>query len=336
MTIPTTDLKDSCRQMLIAAKEAEESGGANIVPLDVSENGTYTPSEGVDGFSPVTVNVSGGSVGDVYIPPDPESWVYPSNWIPQPEAPGPLEIVGVIQVAKTEIDATYHQDFFVGLKSSETIEDAHICYIDWGDGTVDDITSIRKTDYGQNYDHNYTTEGFDDGSEYYQYIVKVTISENYADTVGLGRISSGFLYFCTGTSIVASYPVWSPFFESKNTLEILKLGNFGTLDCCKLNALVEVDYSVELTGDLGTDAFEGATKLRLITTPKSGTSMTFPEVTGIRISGTSIEKLIVPNALVYQYPILETYGNPLIKYLECSRFYGVDPVEGKCAHICYY
>lgn len=36
-------------------------GGATIQPLSVTQNGTYTAPTGVDGYSPVTVNVSGGS-----------------------------------------------------------------------------------------------------------------------------------------------------------------------------------------------------------------------------------------------------------------------------------
>jgi len=35
-------------------------GGATIEALNVTQNGTYTASGGVDGYSPVTVNVSGG------------------------------------------------------------------------------------------------------------------------------------------------------------------------------------------------------------------------------------------------------------------------------------
>lgn len=35
-------------------------GGGTIEPLSVTQNGTYTASGGVDGYSPVTVNVQGG------------------------------------------------------------------------------------------------------------------------------------------------------------------------------------------------------------------------------------------------------------------------------------
>lgn len=35
-----------------------------IVPLEITENGTYTAQEGIDGYSPITVNVEGSSGGD--------------------------------------------------------------------------------------------------------------------------------------------------------------------------------------------------------------------------------------------------------------------------------
>ena len=38
--------------------------GAVVQPLSVNQNGTYNPPSGVDGYAPVTVNVSGGS-GDI-------------------------------------------------------------------------------------------------------------------------------------------------------------------------------------------------------------------------------------------------------------------------------
>ena len=38
----------------------------NIQPLSITSNGTYTASGGVDGYSPITVNVSGGGGGGSY------------------------------------------------------------------------------------------------------------------------------------------------------------------------------------------------------------------------------------------------------------------------------
>ena len=48
------------------------SGSSSVVqPLSVTQNGTYTPPSGVDGYAPVTVNVSGGG----------EDWVSLKNYI---------------------------------------------------------------------------------------------------------------------------------------------------------------------------------------------------------------------------------------------------------------
>ena len=42
------------------ARSVQWGGGSAVVqPLSVTQNGTYNPPSGVDGYSPVTVNVSG-------------------------------------------------------------------------------------------------------------------------------------------------------------------------------------------------------------------------------------------------------------------------------------
>lgn len=59
------------KRLLTAGKYCDKnilvsaSGGASpvIEPLEVTTNGTYTAPAGVDGYSPVTVNVSGGDSG---------------------------------------------------------------------------------------------------------------------------------------------------------------------------------------------------------------------------------------------------------------------------------
>ena len=67
------------KRLLTAGKYCDKnilvtaSGGAAtpvIEPLEVTENGTYNAPDGVDGYSPVTVNVSGGitlSGGQLYV-----------------------------------------------------------------------------------------------------------------------------------------------------------------------------------------------------------------------------------------------------------------------------
>ena len=51
----------------IEARSVQWGGGGGVVvqPLSVTQNGTYNPPSGVDGYAPVVVNVSGGG-GDPY------------------------------------------------------------------------------------------------------------------------------------------------------------------------------------------------------------------------------------------------------------------------------
>lgn len=44
----------------VSAVQAIPTGGGVIQPLSATQNGTYNPPSGVDGYAPVTVNVSGG------------------------------------------------------------------------------------------------------------------------------------------------------------------------------------------------------------------------------------------------------------------------------------
>ena len=45
----------------LEARSVQWGGGSAVVqPLSVTQNGTYNPPSGVDGYAPVTVNVSGG------------------------------------------------------------------------------------------------------------------------------------------------------------------------------------------------------------------------------------------------------------------------------------
>jgi hypothetical protein len=45
----------------LEARSVQWGGGTPVVqPLSVTQNGTYNPPSGVDGYAPVTVNVSGG------------------------------------------------------------------------------------------------------------------------------------------------------------------------------------------------------------------------------------------------------------------------------------
>ena len=53
----------------VSAVQAIPSGSGVVQPLSVTQNGTYNPTSGVDGYAPVTVNVSGGGGGSEWIKP---------------------------------------------------------------------------------------------------------------------------------------------------------------------------------------------------------------------------------------------------------------------------
>lgn len=71
VTVPSTSTLDDYADYI---DSIQTSGGtANIQPLSVTANGTYIASGSINGYSPVTVNVSGGDSGG-------SSWVRPSDW----------------------------------------------------------------------------------------------------------------------------------------------------------------------------------------------------------------------------------------------------------------
>ena len=68
------DIGDAIREQLgvqteykpsqMAGAIAQIHGNPELETLNVTQNGTYTPSSGYDGFSEVEVNVAGGGGGD--------------------------------------------------------------------------------------------------------------------------------------------------------------------------------------------------------------------------------------------------------------------------------
>ena len=49
----------------VSAVQAIPTGSGVVQPLSVTQNGTYNPPSGVDGYAPITVNVSGGGSNTV-------------------------------------------------------------------------------------------------------------------------------------------------------------------------------------------------------------------------------------------------------------------------------
>ena len=97
------------------------SGGGTptIQSLSVTQNGTYTAPSGVDGYSPVTVNVSGG---DEPIPDDGKTRIF-------------------IHIAEGTPDnrLTFYLRFTASTANNTTV--------DWGDGVSETLGSNTATNY---------------------------------------------------------------------------------------------------------------------------------------------------------------------------------------------
>lgn len=64
----------------IIVENTPDGGDAPVInPLSITANGTYTAPAGVDGYSPVTVNVSGGSLPSIISKIDGGSFTLPND-----------------------------------------------------------------------------------------------------------------------------------------------------------------------------------------------------------------------------------------------------------------
>ena len=136
-----------------AIDDIQTGGSAVIQSLSVTENGTYTAPAGVDGYSPVTVNVSGG--GDTPIPDDGKTriWIHIADGTPDNRL-------------------TFYLRF--------TASEANNTTVDWGDGTIETLGSTTAT----NYSHKYPSGG--------DYIITMTVNSGtirFEGTKGSGGYS---------------------------------------------------------------------------------------------------------------------------------------------------
>lgn len=148
-----------------AIGDIQTGGTPTIQALTVTENGTYTAPSGVDGYSPVTVNVSGG--GDTPIPDDGKTRIF-------------------ISIAEGTPDnrLTFYLRFTASTANNTTV--------DWGDGTTETLGSTTAT----NYSHKYSQGG--------DYIITMTVNTGTISFVGSSG-SSGNSIYGERTSTSANY-----------------------------------------------------------------------------------------------------------------------------------
>lgn len=210
--------------MIINAAGSKGGGSTPVInPLSVTENGTYTAPSGVDGYSPVVVNVSGGGGGSVeendvnfydydgtcvasYSAADfAELTAMPSNpshtgltaqgwnWS-LANAKGYVATYGMLDIGqmyvtddgKTRLYCHFSKgrlDPYVGIGLNGTAK------IDWGDGSQNDTITGSSTSTIIYTHHTYATEG--------DYIISIDITAGQASLAGANS-STGKSYVLTG------------------------------------------------------------------------------------------------------------------------------------------
>lgn len=148
-----TDIEWTVEGFADAIGDIQTGGGSAVVqPLSVTENGVYTAPSGVDGYSPVTVNVQGG---EEVVPDDGKTriWIHIGEDTP-------------------ENRSTFYLRFTASTANNTTI--------DWGDGTTETKGSTSATSYS----HRYPQGG--------DYVITLTVNSgtiNFMGSSGTGGYS---------------------------------------------------------------------------------------------------------------------------------------------------
>ena len=249
-------------------------GGAVVQPLSVTTNGTYTAPSGVDGYSPVTVNVSGGGGGEAVSRSDVNFYDYDGTLLysfttaevndsgfTMPSNPSHTGLTAqgwnwTLAQLRTQLTAMPTQAVDVGqmyiTDDGKTrlycrFEEGRLhpylgiglngtVVIDWGDGSATStLTGTSLTD-AQVADHVYASGG--------DYVITLTVTSGSAQIYGNSSIT--FLLRKSGSSSSYNSLVYS-------------------------NSLVKVQLGTDI--GIGTNAFNSCHSLASITIPSGVTSI---------------------------------------------------------------
>ena len=249
-------------------------GGAVVQPLSVTTNGTYTAPSGVDGYSPVTVNVSGGGGGEAVSRSDVNFYDYDGTLLysfttaevndsgfTMPSNPSHTGLTAqgwnwTLAQLRTQLTAMPTQAVDVGqmyiTDDGKTrlycrFEEGRLhpylgiglngtVVIDWGDGSATStLTGTSLTD-AQVADHVYASGG--------DYVITLTVTSGSAQIYGNSSIT--FLLRKSGSSSSYNSLVYS-------------------------NSLVKVQLGTDIV--IGTNAFYNCYSLASITIPSGVTSI---------------------------------------------------------------
>ena len=289
VTVPSATKLDGYPTLI----DSIPSGGSAVIePLSVTANGTYTAPTGVDGYSPVSVNVSGGGGGSVS-PKQINFFDYDgtclhsftaSEWANETALPSNPSHTGLTAQGwnwtKAQIDAqlvsTPEQDINVGqmyiTASGDTEIDIElkkkkldlwlgICPkgtvdIDWGDGSA--VSTVTGTSLTKivNTEHTYASAG--------KYMIKLNVTGGTCAIVG-GLVGTTYvsLFISGNKTVVNENAVYS---SSVKTIRLGDNMNIGDHAFRNFRGLTNITLPSRLTS-VGSYAFLGCNNLTSITIP---------------------------------------------------------------------